>query len=160
MIKVQVFFKLEKWRKDNWMRHTSTSEHARSLALFPINDTLCPPANRAWKSGLWALWSPPAPAAEGGAIISISSGALALTLPDISVQCPTLLSCQRKKKKKQRWLFKGMSHFLWIPAPLCEEPEEEEEGSFLHFTPVQWINLLGAGWNITQINVTCKKHLV
>lgn len=36
-------------------------------------------------------------AAVGGAIISISAGALALTLPDITVQCPTLFSCQEKK---------------------------------------------------------------
>lgn len=26
------------------------------LVLFPINDTLYPPANRACKSGLWAIW--------------------------------------------------------------------------------------------------------
>lgn len=50
-------------------------------------------------------------------IISISTGVLAITLPDITVQCPTLLDCQKKKKKEQVWLFKGTPRFLWIPPP-------------------------------------------
>lgn len=35
-------------------------------------------------------------------IISISTGALAMTLPDITVQCPTLLACHKKNNKKEQ----------------------------------------------------------
>ena len=35
-------------------------------------------------------------------IISIRTGALAVTLPDITVQCPTLLACQKKKRKEKK----------------------------------------------------------
>ena len=77
-------------------------------------------------------------------IISISTGALAVTLPDITVQCPTLLACQKKKEKKKRTglTLQGHASLPLDTTSLCEQPEEEEEeeeeeGWLLHPTPAQ-----------------------
>lgn len=87
-------------RKRYKKRHFLCALSLFPLVLFPINNTLC--ALRQTVHGnlasecYGALLRLHSAAAVGGAIISISAGALALTLPDITVQCPTLFSCQEK----------------------------------------------------------------
>lgn len=137
-------------------KHAKTHTSLFLLVLFPVNDTLCPAAIRACKSDLRALcglalaarcscgWS-------YHAIISISTGALALTLPDITVQHPTLLACQKQQLQGHVSLSPGFQ----LPSARSQRKKRRVSFFILHLHS-ESTSSSGHEWNITHINVTCK----